>query len=80
MQETKNIGLRAIILQSGYHKIDSSMISFGIAPRINACGRMGKADLALELLLTTEEQKATDIANQLGLINKERQESEKSII
>ncbi len=80
MKETRNVGLKAIILQSGYHKIDSSMISFGIAPRINACGRMGKADLALELLLTTDEKKAIEIAEQLGTINKERQEAEKSII
>ena len=36
--QTKNIGLRSIINSSGYNKIDSNAISFGVAPRINACG------------------------------------------
>ena len=40
---TKNIGLKAILNDIGYNKIDSSAISFGVAPRINACGRMGFA-------------------------------------
>ena len=79
MKETRNVGLKALIAVSGYSKIDSTMISFGLAPRINACGRMGKADLALELILTKDEAKALEIANQLNAINKERQEAEKSI-
>lgn len=80
VRETKNIGLRALIKLSGYSKIDSSLISFGIAPRINACGRMGKADLALELLLTNDTLEAERIALELNTINKERQEVEKSIM
>ncbi len=80
VRETKNMGLRALIHNSGYSKIDSGMISFGIAPRINACGRMGRADLALQLLLTNDWQEAENIAMELNRINKERQEVEKSII
>lgn len=80
VKETKNIGLRALIKLSGYKKIDSGLISFGIAPRMNACGRMGKADLALELLLTNDQEKANEIATSLNEINRERQEVEKSII
>ena len=80
VRETKNIGLRALIKLSGYSKIDSSLISFGLAPRINACGRMGKADLALNLLLTTDITEAENIAMELNNINKERQDVEKGIM
>ena len=52
IKQTRNIGLRSIIQSSGYTKIDSNSISFGIAPRINACGRMGKAEDALQLFLS----------------------------
>ena len=64
---------------SGYRKIDSTTISFGLAPRINACGRMGKAEEALRLFLTDSKEEALDIANKLNEYNKERQETEKEI-
>ena len=51
VRQTKNIGLKAILKTSGYNKIDSNTISFGVAPRINACGRMGVAEEASELFL-----------------------------
>ncbi len=80
MKQTKNIGLRELLKVTGYSKIDSSAISFGLAPRINACGRMGCARLALDLLLTDDENKAHDIALKLNDMNKERQEIEKKIL
>ena len=52
VQQTRNIGLRSIINSSGYKKVDSTTISFGVAPRINACGRMGMAEEALNLFLS----------------------------
>lgn len=80
VRETRNIGLKALIELSGYSSIDSTAISFGIAPRINACGRMGEAEIALKLLLTASAVEAKAIANKLNLLNRERQEVEKSII
>ncbi|MBO5179614.1 MAG: single-stranded-DNA-specific exonuclease RecJ [Clostridia bacterium] len=80
IKKTKNIGLKALINISGYSEIDSSAISFGLAPRINACGRMGEADIAVEMLLTSDENIAADIANKLQEKNKERQEVEKGIM
>ena len=77
--QTKNIGLRSIILSSGYNKIDSNSISFGIAPRINACGRMGKAEEALELLLCKNINYANELTQKLNNHNRVRQETEKSI-
>ena len=76
---TKNVGLKELIQESGYKKIDSGMVSFGIAPRINACGRMGKQEEALELFLTDNPEKAKTITKRLNEYNTQRQETEKQI-
>ena len=77
--QTKNIGLRSIINSSGYNKIDSNTISFGVAPRINACGRMGKAEEALELFLSKDKNEVNELTNKLNDHNRKRQETEKTI-
>ena len=79
VEVTKNLGLKTLLQVSGYKKIDSTTISFGIAPRINACGRLGKAEEALELFLSKDPIVIRDIANRLNEYNKERQETEKTI-
>ena len=79
VKQTRNVGLRSIINSSGYSKIDSNTISFGVAPRINACGRMGKAEEALELLLSNDIYKVNELTKKLNEHNKERQEIEKGI-
>ncbi|MCI8759589.1 MAG: single-stranded-DNA-specific exonuclease RecJ [Clostridia bacterium] len=79
IRQTKNIGLRSIIQSSGYSKIDSNSISFGIAPRINACGRMGKAEEALELLLSKNYNRVSELTQKLNEHNRIRQETEKNI-
>lgn len=79
IRQTRNIGLKALIEATGYSFIDSTAISFGLAPRINACGRMGEAEIALKLLLTSSIEEAQRIANELNTLNKERQEVEKKI-
>lgn len=79
VEVTKNIGLKTLIKLTGYKKIDSSTISFGIAPRINACGRMGHAEEALKLFLTQDEEEAKQIAQKLNEYNIERQAIEKRI-
>ncbi len=79
ISKTKNIGLRSIIKSSGYSKVDSNTISFGIAPRINACGRMGKAEEALELLLSPNINHVNELTQKLNEHNKTRQETEKNI-
>ncbi len=77
--QTRNIGLRELILQSGYKKIDSNTISFGVAPRINACGRMGYQEEALDLFLTNNIEEARKITARLNSYNVERQTKEKDI-
>lgn len=79
IKQTRNIGLRSIIQSSGYTKIDSNSISFGIAPRINACGRMGKAEDALQLFLSKNINEVSNLTNKLNEYNKLRQDTEKKI-
>lgn len=77
---TRNIGLKELINTLGYSKIDSNTISFGVAPRINACGRMGHQEEALKLFLTDNIVEAKDITRNLNKYNTERQEKEKEIL
>ena len=76
---TKNIGLKTLLNSIGYKNIDSTCVSFGLAPRINACGRMGHQEEALKLFLTEDPNEAGRIANKLNEYNRERQEKEKKI-
>ena len=80
VEMTRNIGLKELINTLGYSKIDSNTISFGVAPRINACGRMGHQEEALKLFLTDNIVEAKDITRNLNKYNTERQEKEKEIL
>ena len=79
VRQTRNIGLKVLLDSIGYKKIDSMAISFGVAPRINACGRMGHEKEALELFLTDSKDEAERITHNLNEYNQERQEIEKRI-
>lgn len=79
VERTRNIGLKTLLESTGYKEINSTTISFGIAPRINACGRMGEEKEALELFLTNNIQEAKQISERLNQYNIERQETEKQI-
>ncbi len=79
VSQTKNIGLRCLLESIGYKKVDSTSISFGVAPRINACGRMGFEKEALRLFLTDSVEEAREIAKRLNQYNQERQTAEKKI-
>lgn len=60
-------------------KINAGLIGFGIAPRINAAGRISSASKAVELLLCNDYEKAYTYAQELCEINLERQVEENSI-
>jgi single-stranded-DNA-specific exonuclease len=79
MEKTENIGLKELLKIISFKDMDSIMVSFGLAPRINACGRMGKASVAVELLLEQDEEKAQKLAIELNRLNSLRQEVEKNI-
>lgn len=74
-------GLHALLREAGLtaRPLSSVQIGFVLAPRINAAGRMGRAELAAELLLTQDAAKATRLARELCDLNRERQAVEQEI-
>lgn len=75
------IGLHALLQEAGLadKKITSTQIGYVLSPRINAAGRMGAADIAVELLLCDDEIRALALAGELCALNRERQAVEQEI-
>ena len=75
------IGLHALLKEAGLsgREISSVQIGFVLAPRINAAGRMGAADMAADLLLCQDPAKAEELAKALCALNRERQSVEQTI-
>jgi len=69
-------GLRSLMGIAGYQlgRIDANAIGFGLGPRINAAGRLKRANLAFDLLMAPSEDNANELAKELDDINKRRQE------
>ncbi len=73
MAERKNIGLSALIDASRLVKPPSARdLGFALGPRINAGGRVGKSDLGVRLLTSTDPEEARAIAAELDRLNEER--------
>jgi single-stranded-DNA-specific exonuclease len=81
VKQTKSVGLRALIESANLvgEKIDSYHVGFLLAPRLNAAGRMGHAQLAVEMLTSADEPRAREIAVYLEAQNKARQQTERQI-
>ncbi len=79
VEQTRSPGVRALLNAAGYNQVNSNTVSFGIAPRINACGRMGHERDALDLFLTENIVQANSITEKLNEYNKQRQNIEKRI-
>ncbi|MDY2637260.1 MAG: single-stranded-DNA-specific exonuclease RecJ [Phascolarctobacterium sp.] len=81
MESTQLVGLRALIEASGLsgQRIASDNIGFGLAPRLNAVGRLEHAQRAVELLVTKDRYKATEIAAELNRENSLRQDISRQI-
>ncbi|MBA2643375.1 MAG: single-stranded-DNA-specific exonuclease RecJ [Actinobacteria bacterium] len=60
--------------------LDASSIGFRLAPRINAAGRLCRPDIALELILTEDPGRAKELAEELEVLNRERQAVEDRIL
>ena len=81
LNRTNSVGLRTLIEAAGITgPVDTYHIGFMIGPRINAAGRLGNADAALELVLTEQEQRAKILAQQLDDASRKRQEIEDKIV
>ncbi len=74
IKETERIGLQALFNESGVSmkEADETTIGFSIAPRLNAIGRMGDPNPAVEMLATFDEEAALTYAKKLNTINEER--------
>lgn len=81
LAESPRPGIRALLEESGAlgRRISASTVGFTLAPRLNAAGRLGRADVAVRLLLTRDEGEAARLAAELCRLNRERQEIEHDI-
>jgi single-stranded-DNA-specific exonuclease len=81
MRRTGRVGLRALMEASKCEpsQLDEGDLAFRLAPRINAAGRLYRADAGVELLLTDDEERAKQIAEELGRANSERRATEREV-
>ncbi len=81
MRSTRRPGLAALMRQAGCKpsELNAGTIGFMLAPRINAAGRMGQIELATELFLTDDPERAEYLARALCDLNRERQSVEHQI-
>ncbi len=81
LQNTDRPGLEALLEEVGLagRPITAENISYAIAPRINAAGRMDSAVTALQLVLCEDPDRAEELAHKLNEINVKRQETELEI-
>ena len=77
----RRLGLAKLIQCAGLEEkpVTSVTVGYTLAPRINASGRMGQAEVAAELLLTRDPQRAEELAQELCALNRERQAIESDI-
>ncbi len=82
LARTQKPGLRALMRSASVDPaaVDEGAVGFRLAPRINAAGRLGRPEAALELLLTGSEDEAGRLAHELETLNGERQAVEQRIL
>jgi single-stranded-DNA-specific exonuclease len=75
-------GIRALVEKSGIRsaRISVGQLVFSIAPKINAAGRLGDANRAVELLVSNDEFQAQQLAGELVAENKRRQEIQQGVV
>ncbi|VDG30628.1 single-stranded-DNA-specific exonuclease RecJ [Lactobacillus pentosus] [Lactiplantibacillus mudanjiangensis] len=75
LQQTTRPGLSALIKAAGLDndQLDATSIGFGIAPRLNALGRLQSAQSGVELLTTLDDERATSLATTINQLNDKRQ-------
>ncbi len=78
---TPKPGLRALMAVAKVDpaRVNERTVAFGLAPRLNAAGRLYRADAALELILTEDRERAGQVAQELDRINHERRATERTI-
>ena len=83
LRNVRNLGLRSLLAVAGFEEGETPsahQVAFRLAPRINAAGRMASASDVIELFLTEDRDRARDLAEQLDVLNRERQQVESDIV
>ena len=82
LRRTRKPGLRALMRVAAVEpgELDEQALGFRLGPRLNAAGRLRRADPALELLLTEDEERAAAVAEELDRLNHERRDEELRIL
>ena len=82
LNETQNVGLRALIRAAGLadRPITAGRVGFILAPRLNAVGRLGHAIRGVELLLSSDEHHANALARDFEELNERRQEVDRATL
>ncbi|MEA2390242.1 MAG: single-stranded-DNA-specific exonuclease [Solirubrobacteraceae bacterium] len=82
LSRTRKPGLQALMKVASVDPaaVEEGDIGFRLSPRLNAAGRLGSADAALELLLTEDEGRAAEVADELDILNRERRDTETRIV
>jgi single-stranded-DNA-specific exonuclease len=82
LEETENVGLRAMIRAAGLEgkPITAGRVGFILGPRLNASGRIGSALRGVQLLMTDDEHEANTIARELEELNGQRQELDRATL
>ncbi len=81
IRRSKRPGLRALMAAAKCDpdRLDEGDLSFRLAPRINAAGRLYRADAGVELFLTEDQSRAAAIAEELNRANSERRATEREV-
>lgn len=82
LQDQPGLGLATLMRITGVDQnpqLDSEHIAFVLGPRLNAAGRLGQAQLAVELLVTDKPARAEELARYIDQLNSSRQSLERSI-
>jgi single-stranded-DNA-specific exonuclease len=82
LRDAPRVGLRALMAAAAVdpQTVDEGGIGFRLAPRINAAGRLYRADAGVELMLTTDPDRAGAIAAELDKANSERRWAEQQVV
>ncbi|HSJ96056.1 MAG TPA: DHH family phosphoesterase, partial [Myxococcota bacterium] len=82
LRTTRKPGLRALmdVTRCDAARLDARAVGFRLAPRINAAGRLQRADAGLELVLTESRERALAVAEELDRVNAERRMVEQRML
>lgn len=81
IRRSRRVGMRALLAEAGVEpgNVDAGDLGFKLGPRVNAVGRMYRADAGVELFLTDDPERAGEIGRELSLANAERRRVQREV-